>query len=633
MGTEYTRNISYPEVNISILGALGSRGRLYYFTLGILLLIVGWGFTVWLLQTKYGMGMSGINHPVGWGVYITNFIFWVGIAHSGTLISAILFLVRSKWRDAVSRSTEAMTVFAVLTAAFFPLIHLGRVWVFYFMVPYPNQRNLYPNFMSPLVLDLIAVITYLSVSIIFFYFGLIPDAAAARDRFRNKLGFDHWKTKMFSWMAAGWTGALSQWKHYNKGYLFFAMLATPLVISVHSIVSWDFAAGILPGWHSTLFAPYFVAGAIHSGLAMALTLMIPMRKLLNLEEFITPKHLQAIAKMIVLTMTIIAYAYIIEPLIEIYSGSIFHIQFTEWRFTTLWISWIYYFILFLNVLVPLSFTFKRFRKNIKWLFAASILINIGMWMERYFIVVGSTAHDFLPHNWSQYLPTWAELSITAGMAAFFLFLFLAFTKFLPVISIADFKDYLVKDSLPEAEKIIPVKRILPKEKNTIYKRFIYKDPQAIVEAVKKIYTKGFTEVETFTPVKIEEIEVLTNNRRSPVSLWTIAGSATGFFSGLALTLGSVQIYDLIVGGKHPVSLVPYVLIMFELAVLFGAIANLIAVFYYARLRRKNESEWYDPGFSVDRYGLLVKLRDGDEEALMNILKRTDFINEKRYPEL
>ncbi len=547
---DYTSNITFKEVNHTVARAMRPAPKQYYLFMGFLMLIIGWGIFSWIYQVKMGMGVAGINHPVGWGTYITNFVFWVGIAHSGTLISAILFLVRSEWRDAVSRSTEAMTVFAVLTAGMFPLIHLGRLWVFFYILPYPNQRGLYPNFSSPLVLDLIAILTYLTVSTIFFYVGMIPDAASLRDYYRNKLGMNHWRSKFFTFISLGWSGALSQWRHYNRSYLYFAMLATPLVISVHSVVSWDFAVSLLPGWHSTLFPPYFVAGAIHSGLAMALTLLIPMRMFLGTEKLITVKHLEAIAKFTIFTGSIIAYAYIIEPFIEIYSDSTIHIQFTAWRMTG-WLSWAYYVILFCNILVPFSFLWKKLRVNIKYLFIASLLINVGMWLERYFIVVTSTSHDFMPHNWGKYAPSWVEISITAGTAAFFLFFYLGFAKFLPTIPIADFKDYLLKGKLPEPEDVTLKNKanVLAEKTDSREKMFIFPDAEYLIKAVHTLLERNYNILEVFSPVKLHEVEALMGKTKSPVTYWTTAGGIVGLISGFALTAGSVSIYDLIVGGK------------------------------------------------------------------------------------
>ena len=585
------------------------------------MLVIGWGIFAWIYQVKTGMGVAGINHPVGWGTYITNFVFWVGIAHSGTLISAILFLVRSEWRDAVSRSTEAMTIFAVMTAGMFPLIHLGRLWVFYYILPYPNQRSLYPNFSSPLVLDLIAILTYLTVSSIFFYIGMIPDAAALRDNYKQKLGLNHWRTKFFTYISLGWSGALSQWRHYNRSYLYFAMLATPLVISVHSVVSWDFAVSLLPGWHSTLFPPYFVAGAIHSGLAMALTLLIPMRKFINLKNLITIKHLEAIAKFTIFTGSIVAYAYIVEPLIEIYTGSTVHLQFTNWRMTG-GMAWIYYLVLFCNVGVPLTFFRKKNRTNTKYLFAASLLINVGMWLERYFIVVTSTAHDFLPHNWGSYFPTWVEASITAGTAAFFLFFFMGFAKFLPTISIADFKDYLLKGKLPEPGQTTPVNKLLKpaQTEGDIKQLFIFSSAVSLIKAVQALRERGYRIAEVFTPVKLQEVETILGVKKSPVTYWTAAGGITGLVSGFALTAGSVSIYDLIVGGKPVLSLIPFLLVMFELTVLFAAIFNLIAVIYYARLRKTHTDKWYDQRFSLNKFGVLVQHAGDKTEEVENLIE-------------
>ncbi len=621
---EFSGDIPFSEVNRKILAGLKPPFTRYYLFMGILALLTGWGVIAWIYQVKTGMGVSGLNHPVGWGTYITSFVFWIGIAHSGTLISAILYLVRSKGRDAVSRTTEAMTVIAIITAGIFPLVHLGRLWVFYYILPYPSERGLYPNFMSPLVWDVIAVLTYFVVSVLFFYFGLIPDAASVRDHYEEKYGKDHWKTKTFRYLSMGWSGTLSEWRHYNRSYLYFAALATPLVVSVHSIVSWDFAMSLLPGWHSTLFAPYFVAGAIHSGLAMALTLLIPMRKLLNLKQLITDAHLEMISKIIILTTIIIAYSYIVEPLIESYSGNIFHTQFSHWRMTGP-LSWIYFMILFLNVCVPLTFLSATLRRKIKWLFIASLLINVGMWFERLFIVIGSTEHDFMPHNWGSYFPSWVELSIFAGLASMFLFLFLAFVKFLPVISIADFKDYLSGGQLPgEAKEYRGKREKYPQGKPELIKKMlVFPSPKALTVAVKRFSEKGFNDIETFSPSKVPEVEKMLGIEKSPVSYWTVTGGILGFLAGYFMTVGSVQRYQLIVGGKHPVSLIPYFLIMFELTILFATLFNFLSSVFYMKLYRFRLKPYYDKRFSVDKFGLLITFRKGEDEVVNRIAMHTN----------
>ncbi len=314
--------LTFGQITETVLAPLKPPRRLYYGVLAVLAFVIAWAAACWVYQVKMGMGVTGLSIPVGWAVYITNFVFWIGIGHAGTLISAILHLVRARWRTAISRSAEAMTIFAVMTAGLFPLIHLGRVWVFFYIIPYPSERQLWPNFLSPLVWDVCAVSTYLTVSIIFWYIGIIPDLAAARDRWELTAGADHPRTRLYRAFALGWSGSGNQWRHHGRGYLFFAALATPLVISVHSVVSWDFAMANLPGWHTTIFAPYFVAGAIHSGLAMVLTLLIPMRRLLRLERVMTVDHFEAVAQTMIVTALIVGYAYAIEPFISWYSGDL-----------------------------------------------------------------------------------------------------------------------------------------------------------------------------------------------------------------------------------------------------------------------------------------------------------------------
>ena len=306
-----------------------------------------------------------------------------------------------------------MTIFAVMTAGLFPLIHLGRVWVFFFIIPYPSERQLWPDFLSPLVWDVCAVSTYLTVSIIFWYIGILPDLAAARDQWELEAGPDHPRTRLYRALSLGWSGSGHQWQHHGRGYLFFAALATPLVISVHSVVSWDFAMGNLPGWHTTIFAPYFVAGAIHSGLAMVLTLMIPMRRLLRLERVITVDHFEAVAQTMIVTGLVVGYAYAIEPFISWYCGDPYERQFALWRATG-WIAPLFWALPVCNALAPLAFLWKRVRRSLGGLLIVSILVNIGMWLERLVIIAGSTSHDFLPHNWHAYSPRPVEITISIG---------------------------------------------------------------------------------------------------------------------------------------------------------------------------------------------------------------------------
>ena len=441
--------MSYAKINADILRTLQPPGPVYFGSLALVLAVLGFGVYAFTEQWRTGLGVAGYEHPILWGIYITNFVFWVGIAHSGTLISAVLFLFRAKWRTAVARAAEAMTVFAVLTAALFPIIHIGRPWFFYWMLPYPNERQLWINFRSPLIWDVFALTTYLTVSAMFLFLGLIPDNAAARDRCTD------WRKPICRVLALGWRGSTRQWIHYAALYGFFAALATPLVVSVHSVVSWDFAVSILPGWHSTIFAPYFVAGAIFSRLAMVITLLIPLRRLLKLEEYITIRHFENLAKLIILTSLIVGYAYITEFFIAWYSGSTFERgTFFDRAFGQYWpLTWM---MITCNVFVPLLLFWKRIRTNLVWLFVISIFVNIGMWLERFVIIVTSLSHDYDPANWAGvYQPTWVELAITAGSFGLFFLLFLLFVKNFPAVSLTEMKETAHRPAEADAAEAWP----------------------------------------------------------------------------------------------------------------------------------------------------------------------------------
>jgi molybdopterin-containing oxidoreductase family membrane subunit len=407
--------------------------RLYWIMLFISIFLFILGALCWAYQIKTGMGVTGKNHPVSWYIYITDFVFWVGIAHSGTLISAVLYLFRAKFRKSFNRSAEAMTVFALATAALFPLIHLGRVWVFYWLIPYPNQRELVVNFNSPLIWDVFAVGTYFTVSLVFFYVGLIPDLAITR---RYVSGIKEW---IFRFLSLGWRGTYNEWRHYNVLYLFLASFATPLVVSVHSVVSWDFAMSILPGWHTTIFAPYFVSGAIFSGTAMVITLVVPMRKYLALEKYITEDHFESIAKILLITSLIVTYSYIVEFGLAFYGENIFDKELFKYRaFGDLKI--LFFIMITCNSIIPLTLFVKCLRRNIAYLFVIAIFVNIGMWLERFVIIVSSLSHDFDPYAWG--LPNFSlvALGITLGSFGLFFMLFLIFIKILPVLSISELKE-------------------------------------------------------------------------------------------------------------------------------------------------------------------------------------------------
>jgi Ni/Fe-hydrogenase subunit HybB-like protein len=392
-----------------------------------------------------GVGIWGIRSPVMWGFAIINFVWWVGIGHAGTLISAILLLLKQDWRTSINRFAEAMTLFAVSCAGLFPLLHMGRPWFFYWLMPYPNTMALWPQWRSPLVWDVFAVSTYATVSLLFWYVGLIPDLATLRDRATHPLG-----RVVYGFLAMGWRGSAIHWHRYKTAYLLLAGLATPLVVSVHTVVSLDFTAGIIPGWHSTIFPPYFVAGAIYSGFAMVMTLAIPLRKAYHLEDFITMRHLENMAKVLLATGLLVTYGYAIEAFFAWYSANTYEQFMIKNRMTGPY--WHTYWLLILcNCLTVQLFWIRAVRRNIPMLFLISIVINIGMWLERYVIVITSLHRDFIPAAWNMYHGTFWDYATYYGSFGLFFSLLFLFIRFLPVISITEMRE-LVLETQERAER-------------------------------------------------------------------------------------------------------------------------------------------------------------------------------------
>jgi Ni/Fe-hydrogenase subunit HybB-like protein len=431
---------TFSDVNRVVLASLRTPGPLYFAWMCVIGLLLAAFLTAWTYQIYIGMGAAGKRAPQMWAMYITTFVFWIGIGHAGTLISAILYLFRARWRTSIYRAAEAMTIFAVLTAGLFPLIHAGRMWFAYFLLPYPNQRYLWPNFRSPLVWDVFAISTYLSISTIFFIVGLVPDIAALRDASTG------WRRRIYGMLSLGWEGSDDQWRPYRRAYGLFAALATPLVLSVHSVVSWDFAMALVPGWHSTLFAPFFVDGAIFSGFAMVLVLIIPMRYFFGLHAYLTDRHLDAMAKLILTTGLVLTYFYVCEIFTAWYSGDVFERASLFWKVTRsyAWALWTMY---FCNCIAPLILFWKPARTSVPILYAVSILVLIGMWFERFNIIVPGLAHDFYPYTWGIYVPTPTDSMIVIGSFSFFLLLFLGFIRVMPSLSIVE-----VKETLPPPMK-------------------------------------------------------------------------------------------------------------------------------------------------------------------------------------
>jgi Ni/Fe-hydrogenase subunit HybB-like protein len=398
-----------------------------------------------LYQISTGVGVWGNSQPVMWGWDIINFVWWIGIGHAGTLISAILFLLRQRWRTAVNRAAEAMTIFAVMCAGIYPALHVGRVWFDWWLFPIPTANGLWPQFRSPLMWDVFAVSTYFTVSLLFWYIGLVPDLAVIRDRAKTRI-----RKIAYGLFALGWRGSNRHWSNYEKAYLILAGLSTPLVLSVHSIVSLDFAVSQLPGWHTTIFPPYFVAGAIFSGFGMVLTLLIPLRKLCKLEDVITMRHIDVMCKVTLATGSIVGYAYGMEFFIAWYSGSPYE-RFAFINRAVGPFAWGYWIMISCNVVIPQLFWFRRFRQNLILVWVLSILVNVGMWFERFVIIVISLHRDFIPANWSYYLPTWVDVLTYVGTFGLFFTMFLLFMRFLPMIAISE-----VKGVVPQADPHHPL---------------------------------------------------------------------------------------------------------------------------------------------------------------------------------
>jgi Ni/Fe-hydrogenase subunit HybB-like protein len=412
----------------------------WYVALAISVMLLGVLGAMILYLFSTGVGVWNLNNPVCWGFDITNFVFWVGIGHAGTLISAILFLFRQKWRTGINRMAEAMTIFAVICALLFPGIHVGRVWLAYWMGPLPNQMAMWPQFRSPLLWDVFAVGTYFTVSLMFWYVGMIPDLATLRDRAKGKI-----QQIAYGLLALGWTGSSRNWHRFEIAYLLLAALSTPLVLSVHSVVSFDFAVSQLPGWHTTIFPPYFVAGAIFGGFAMVVTLAVPSRALFGLKNVITLRHLENMNKIILVTGSMVGYAYAMEFFIAWYSGNLYE-RFTFMSRALGPFAWAYWTMIGCNVVAPQLFWFKFFRTNIWAMLLPVMCVNVGMWFERFVIIVTSLSADFLPSSWGGYYPSWVELLTLAGSFGLFMTLFLLFIRFLPSIAMAE-----IKTIMPQAE--------------------------------------------------------------------------------------------------------------------------------------------------------------------------------------
>ncbi len=455
------QDVTYSKITNDVLHTIENEPtKMWKILMTIATLIALWGVGCILYLIGTGIGTWGLNNTVGWAWDITNFVWWVGIGHAGTLISAVLLLFRQKWRMAINRPAEAMTIFAVFMAGTFPMVHMGRIWMAYWVLPLPNQfGSLWVNFNSPLLWDVFAITTYMSVSIVFWYIGLIPDFATIRDRAKKPV-----PKLMYSLLSFGWTGNAKAWQRFEEVSLVLAGLATPLVFSVHSIVSMDFATSVIPGWHTTIFPPYFVAGAVFSGFAMVQTLMIIVRKAMRLEAYVTIKHIEYMNIVIIVTGSIVGVAYLTELFMSYYSG----VEYESYAFINRFsgpYAWAYWIMMTCNVVSPHLFWFKKLRTSLGFTFFMSIIVNIGMWFERFVIIVTSVHRDYLPSSWSMFYPTWVDLGVYIGTIGIFSVFYLLFLKYFPVLAFNEVKSILKSSgekyknmSDEEFKKLHPIKK-------------------------------------------------------------------------------------------------------------------------------------------------------------------------------
>ena len=566
----------------------------------------------WLLIR--GVGVWGIKIPVAWGFAIVNFVWWIGIGHAGTLISAILLLLRQTWRTTINRFAEAMTLFAVANAGLFPLLHLGRIWKFYYLFPYPDNLGIYPQWRSPLVWDVIAVLTYGTVSLIFWYVGLIPDLASMRDRAQHVF-----VRKLAGFFSLGWRGAARHWHNYRMLYLLLGGLATPLVVSVHSIVSFDFSVAIVPGWHSTIFPPYFVAGAIYSGFAMVLTICVPLRKAFGMEDLITLRHLDAMAKVMLASGLVVIYGYTMEAYMAYYSFDVFdrYIQINR----VVGAYWPTFALMMLgNVLAPQALWWSRVRRSPLTLFILSLIINVGMWVERYVIVVTSLHRDYMPSAWQMYHGTIWDWTLYIGSLGFFTFLVLMFIRFIPMISMHEVNEFTYEHRADGYDQETPPPvtdddgDAAPVPAAELFGLMAeFRGADDLLAAAHRVYAAGYRKLDAYSPFPIDGLSEALGLGGSKVPRIVFAGGLFGacvtYFYAWYTT---VAMYPWNVGGRPHNSWPSYVPITFELGVLGACLFGLVGMLALNRLPRLNHPAFNAPGFrraSRDRFFLCVEQRD------------------------
>jgi len=585
-----TGSKSLSDVTNDICGLVEQRPKALWwsaFSVSVVFFLIGVAAVAYEIAT--GIGTWGLNNAVGWGFDITNFVFWVGIGHAGTLISAILFLLRQRWRTSVNRAAEAMTLIAVMCAGVFPIIHMGRPWFAYWIFPYPNNRGpLWINFRSPLAWDAFAIGTYFLISAAFWFVGLLPDLATIRDRTTSK-----WRKQVFGLLSMGWNGAHRTWHRYETVYLLLAGLATPLVLSVHTIVSFDFAVSVIPGWHTTVLPPYFVAGAILSGMAMVLTLMIIARKVMGIEDYITIRHIEVMSKLVLTTSLMVAFAYSTEFFTALYSAN----QYEEFAFINRAfgnLGWSYWIMVACNVAIPQLLWFKKLRQAPLVVFAISIAVNVGMWFERFVIIVTSLNRGYLPASWAEYVPTAIELATLAGSFGLFFTLFLLFCRFMPVISIAE-----IKSTLPARSK------------------GGLENEEDLLDAVRESRKRGEVIADVFTPYAVHGLSEALNLKRSRLPKLCLVLGLTGAVFAVAFQLWASAInWPINVGGKPWNSLPAFVPIAFETAILLAGLGTVLAFFFASRLWPGKKPATLHAGVTDNRFAIqMAGVRAGEDQTV------------------
>lgn len=626
--------LTYEDATERILRPCMRRGYhpiwLIGFGISALLLLIGLISTTVLLLR--GVGVWGVNVPVAWGFAIINFVWWIGIGHAGTLISAILLLLRQSWRTSINRFAEAMTLFAVACAGLFPLLHLGRITKFYYLLPYPNTLDMWPQWRSPLVWDVFAVMTYGLVSLLFWYIGLLPDLAGMRDRSPRK------SVRIFGGIfSLGWRGSARHWQRFNAVYLILAGLATPLVVSVHSIVSLDFSVGIVPGWHSTIFPPYFVAGAIYAGFAMVIILAIPLRYAFDLREIITLKHFDQMAKVMLASGLIVTYGYVMETFTAWFSGEPAEEYLIVNRAMGPYAG-IYWTTLICNVVVAQLLWFRWIRRNLLALLLISLAISVGMWGERFVIVVVSLHRDYLPSSWGDYAGTFWDWTLYIGTLGLFATLFFLFVRFLPAVSAFEVRELLhhvrhggTKEQTATTQEPNSESRSVVRAESGVALHGImaeFSDPESLVAASRAARRAGYCQMDAYTPFPVEGLPEALGFARSRIPRFAMIGALVGGGGAYFMQwYASVQSYPINIGGRPLHSWPSFVPITFELAVLGAAVFMIVGMILCNRFPRLHHPVFDVPGFdraSTDKFFLVIERRDPafDQAAIETLFQDT-----------